>query len=162
MSDERSFAVREFAPGDEQGILALFNRTFAIGNPDFAPRTLRHWKWAFPSNPEGHTTMVALADGAIVGTFTCMPARFRFPDGDFRMGQAVDTVIVTGCTTSGCVRATVVDAFSYGFRVLVAADCCGDADERQHRSNLDDVGRRYADIVDRAWVEGYLRSLSAA
>jgi hypothetical protein len=57
------------------------------------PRTLRHWRWAFPSNPEGHTTMVALADGAIVGTFTCIPARFRFADGAFRMGQAVDTVI---------------------------------------------------------------------
>jgi maleamate amidohydrolase len=75
--------------------------------------------------------------------------------------QAIDTVIVTGCTTSGCVRATVVDAFSHGLRVLVAADCCGDADEQQHRSNLDDVGRRYADIVDRAWVENYLRGLPA-
>jgi len=93
MSEERSFTVRDYALGDEQGILALFNRTFAIGNPDFVPRTLRHWKWAFPSNPEGHTTMVALADGAIVGTFTCIPARFRFADGAFRMGQAVDTVI---------------------------------------------------------------------
>jgi maleamate amidohydrolase len=76
--------------------------------------------------------------------------------------QSIDTVIVTGCTTSGCVRATVVDAFSYGLRVLVAADCCGDADEHQHRANLDDVGRRYADVVDRAWVEDYLRGLPAA
>lgn len=75
--------------------------------------------------------------------------------------QSIDTVIVTGCTTSGCVRATVVDAFSYGLRVLVAADCCGDADERQHRSNLDDVGRRYADVVDRAWVESYFKGLTA-
>ena len=94
---DRPFSVREFRPGDEHGILALFNRTFAIGNPDFAPRTLAHWRWAVPGNPEGHTTMVAEADGAagreIVGTFTCMPARFRFADGDFRLGQAVDTVI---------------------------------------------------------------------
>jgi maleamate amidohydrolase len=71
--------------------------------------------------------------------------------------QNVDTVIVTGCTTSGCVRATIVDAFSYGLRVLVAEDCCGDADERQHRSNLDDVGRRYADVMSADAVEQYLR-----
>jgi len=62
-------------------------------------------------------------------------------------------VIVTGCTTSGCVRATIVDAFSYGFRVLVPEECCGDPDEGQHRSNLQDVGRRYADVMPVAEVE---------
>ncbi len=75
--------------------------------------------------------------------------------------QSIDTVIVTGCTTSGCVRATVIDAFSYGFRVLVAEDCCGDADAAQHRANLADVGRRYADVLDRAAVEEYLKQLPA-
>ena len=75
--------------------------------------------------------------------------------------QTVDTVIAAGCTTSGCVRATVVDAFSYGFRVLVAEDCCGDADEAPHRSNLADVGRRYADILKTAEVEAYLAALPA-
>jgi maleamate amidohydrolase len=84
---------------------------------------------------------------------------FQTPLIAYLVKQNVDTVIVTGCTTSGCVRATVVDAFSYGLRVLVAEDCCGDADERQHRSNLDDVGRRYADIVDFEAVERYLRGL---
>lgn len=101
MSEPRPFTVREYRAGDEHGILALFNRTFALGNPDFVPRPLSHWQWAFPGNPEGHTTMVAeVADemsgealAAIVGTFTCMPARFRFDDGISRLGQAVDTVI---------------------------------------------------------------------
>ena len=62
--------------------------------------------------------------------------------------QGVDTVIVTGCTTSGCVRASVIDAFSYGFRVIVAEDCVGDVAEEPHRANLADIGRRYADVVD--------------
>jgi maleamate amidohydrolase len=84
---------------------------------------------------------------------------FQTPLITFLVKQNVDTVIVTGCTTSGCVRATVVDAFSYGFRVLVADDCCGDADERQHRSNLEDVGRRYADVVNSSEIERYLRGL---
>jgi maleamate amidohydrolase len=81
---------------------------------------------------------------------------FQTPLIAFLTKQNVDTVIVTGCTTSGCVRATIIDAFSYGYRVLVAEDCCGDATERQHRSNLEDVGRRYADVVSAERVEAYL------
>ena len=49
---------------------------------------------------------------------------FQTPLITFLVKQGVDTVIVTGCTTSGCVRATIVDAFSYGFRVLVPEECC--------------------------------------
>jgi maleamate amidohydrolase len=60
----------------------------------------------------------------------------------------VDTVIITGCTTSGCVRASIIDAFSFGFRVIVPEPCVGDVAEEPHVSNLRDVGRRYADIVD--------------
>jgi maleamate amidohydrolase len=87
---------------------------------------------------------------------------FQTPLITFLAKQRVDTVIVTGCTTSGCVRATVVDAFSYGFRVLVPEECVGDADEGQHRSNLADVGRRYAEIVTVREVEDYLAALPPA
>jgi len=86
---------------------------------------------------------------------------FQTPLITFLVKQNVDTVIVTGCTTSGCVRATIVDAFSYGFRVLVPEECCGDPDEGQHRSNLQDVGRRYADVTPVAEVETYIRGLPA-
>jgi maleamate amidohydrolase len=82
---------------------------------------------------------------------------FQTPLITFLVKQGIDTVIVTGCTTSGCVRATVVDAFSYGFRVLVPEECVGDPDERQHRSNLEDVGRRYADVMTADAVEAYLK-----
>jgi maleamate amidohydrolase len=61
--------------------------------------------------------------------------------------ERVDTVFVVGCMTSGCIRASVIDAFSYGFRVMVPEPCCGDVDEGPHRDNLRDVGRRYADIL---------------
>ena len=87
---------------------------------------------------------------------------FQTPLITFLVKQNVDTVIVTGCTTSGCVRATIVDAFSYGFRVLVPEECCGDPDAGQHRSNLQDVHRRYADVTPVAEVEAYLRKLPAA
>jgi len=84
---------------------------------------------------------------------------FQTPLITFLVRQAVDTVIITGCTTSGCVRATIIDAFSYGFRVLVPQDCVGDADETQHRSNLADVARRYADVTDAKAIRAYFETL---
>jgi maleamate amidohydrolase len=61
--------------------------------------------------------------------------------------EGIDTVFVTGCTTSGCVRASIIDAFSYGFRVMAPEPCCGDQEEEAHKANLLDVGRRYADVL---------------
>jgi maleamate amidohydrolase len=67
-----------------------------------------------------------------------------------------DTVIVTGCTTSGCVRATTVDAFSNGFRTLVPEDCVGDQGRDAHDSNLRDVHRRYAEVTSADEAIAYL------
>ncbi|CAN0563405.1 unnamed protein product, partial [Laminaria digitata] len=72
----------------------------------------------------------------------------------------VDTVIVTGCITSGCVRASVIDAFSLGFRTIVPEDCVGDHEIEPHEANLRDVERRYADVVDAATVIDTFESLS--
>ena len=72
---------------------------------------------------------------------------FQTPAIQYLIKERVDTVIVIGCNTSGCVRATVVDAFSYGFRVIVPEDCCGDVEQGPHDDNLRDVNRRYADVV---------------
>lgn len=73
---------------------------------------------------------------------------FGTPLSSILAKNGIDTVIVTGCTTSGCVRASIVDAFSHGFRTIVPADCCGDMEIGPHEANLLDVGRRYADVVD--------------
>lgn len=72
--------------------------------------------------------------------------------------EGIDTVFVTGCTTSGCVRATIVDAFSFGLRVQVVADCCGDAEAGPHEDTLRDVGRRYADLTSRVEAERWMRT----
>ena len=87
---------------------------------------------------------------------------FNTPLTTFLLRQRVDTVIVTGCTTSGCVRATIVDAFSHGYRVLVADECCGDAEEGPHLDALRDVSRRYADVLETVQIEAYLASLAVA
>jgi maleamate amidohydrolase len=72
-----------------------------------------------------------------------------------------DTVIVTGCMTSGCVRATTVDAFSYGFRTLVPEDCVGDQGPDAHQSNLRDVHRRYAEVTTADEACAYLAGVTA-
>ncbi len=73
--------------------------------------------------------------------------------------HCIDTTIITGCTTSGCVRASIVDSFSAGYRTIVPADCCGDQDEEAHASNLRDVGRRYADVTDLESVLAHINTL---
>ena len=84
---------------------------------------------------------------------------FQTPAASFLVKEKVDTVIVTGCVTSGCVRASVIDSFQYGFRTIVPEDCVGDHDERPHRDNLRDVGRRYCDVTDCDtaidWIESW-------
>ena len=60
---------------------------------------------------------------------------------------AVDTVVVTGCTTSGCVRGTVVDAFSLNFKVAVPYDCVYDRGATSHKVNLFDMSQKYADVM---------------
>ena len=81
---------------------------------------------------------------------------FQTPVGSYFTKERVDTVIVTGCNTSGCVRASVIDAFSLGYRVIVPEACVGDVDRRPHDDNLRDVGRRYADVVPLDEVLDYL------
>ncbi len=87
---------------------------------------------------------------------------FQTPLITWLVRQNIDTLFVTGCTTSGCVRATIVDGFSFGFRVQVVADCCGDAEEGPHNDTLRDVGRRYADVIDRATAERHFASAGTA
>jgi nicotinamidase-related amidase len=68
----------------------------------------------------------------------------------------VDTLLVTGCTTSGCVRATVVDGCSYGYRVIVPRECVGDRAAGPHEANLFDMDQKYADVVSAADVTEFL------
>ncbi|QGP90992.1 Maleamate amidohydrolase [Neomoorella glycerini] len=71
----------------------------------------------------------------------------------------VDTIIVTGLTTSGCVRATVVDGFSYNFRVIVPVECVGDRAALPHKVSLFDMDMKYADVVELQEVLNYLEQL---
>jgi nicotinamidase-related amidase len=73
--------------------------------------------------------------------------------------QGVDTIIVTGCSTSGCVRATAVDGISYGLRVMVVEDAVGDRAELTHKVTLADIEAKYGDVVSTDEVLEYLASI---
>lgn len=70
-----------------------------------------------------------------------------------------DSVILTGLTTSGCVRASCVDAMSYGFRTTVVAEACGDRHPAPHEANLFDMNAKYSDVVSEAAILEYLAGL---
>ena len=72
-----------------------------------------------------------------------------------------DSVIVTGTTTSGCVRATVLDAFSNNYRVIVAEEGCFDRSQASHAINLCDMHAKYADVIPAAEVLDYIGQLPA-
>jgi len=61
--------------------------------------------------------------------------------------QKIDTLIIAGCTTSGCVRASAVDACQHGFRTIVVKECVGDRSASAHAANLFDLDAKYADVV---------------
>lgn len=74
-------------------------------------------------------------------------------------GAGIDTLIVTGATTSGCVRASVVDAVQCGLNVLVADDCCADRAQEPHNANLYDMQQKYADVTDSGDILQWLGTL---
>ena len=76
---------------------------------------------------------------------------------DWFKARSVDSVVVTGLTTSGCVRATAVDGLQNNYRVLVPREACGDRDAQAHEANLYDLNAKYADVVSLEKTLGLIR-----
>jgi maleamate amidohydrolase len=76
------------------------------------------------------------------------------------VSQGVDTIIMCGATTSGCVRATAVDLLQYGYPTLVPRECVGDRAQAPHEANLVDIQAKYADVVSIEDVLAYIESVS--
>lgn len=74
--------------------------------------------------------------------------------------MGVDSLIITGLTTSGCIRATCIDCVSSGFIPIVVADACGDRHPDPHNANLFDMNAKYGDVVSEAEVMKYLQNLT--
>ncbi|UTR10257.1 isochorismatase family protein [Evansella sp. LMS18] len=70
-----------------------------------------------------------------------------------------DTLIITGCTTSGCVRATVVDAIQHGYKPVIPEDCVGDRSAEAHNANIHDIQTKYGEVVKLESVCEFLKKL---
>ena len=88
------------------------------------------------------------------------PSAFFGTDLDARLrGLAADTLIVTGCTTSVCVRATAIDSMQHGYYTLVARDAVGDFNDALHAVHLRDMDARYADVLGVDELLRYFKTL---
>jgi nicotinamidase-related amidase len=149
--------------GRKAGIPVLFTTTRT-------PRNMAdwgRWKWTtLVTNPElSHSDtwqiveeLVPRPEESVV--YKTRPSGFFGTDlASLLIHQGIDTVIVTGMTTSGCVRATVVDAFSYNFRVIVPVECVADKVDLSHRVSLFDIHMKFGDVIPLKEVLRYVRSI---
>lgn len=88
-------------------------------------------------------------------------AFFGTPLASYLINAGADSLVVTGCTTSGCVRGSVVDAFAYNFRVLVPHDAVYDRSATSHAVNLFDMASKYADVLSTDEAMRALRGINA-
>ena len=100
-------------------------------------------------NPDGAIApQINLSGSDIVVTKQYASAFFGTSLASTLYALRVDTLLVTGLTTSGCVRASAMDALNHGFVPLVVQDACGDRDRQVHEANLFDLDQKYADVID--------------
>jgi maleamate amidohydrolase len=105
---------------------------------------------------------VAPLAGEVVLHKTAPSAFFHTSLVPYLISLAIDTIVVAGESTSGCVRATVVDGKSYRYRMLVPEECVFDRDEAPHAINLFDLDQKYADVIPLEEVLNYLRGVASA
>ena len=119
----------------------------------------------FPWNgpPESHDIVDVLkpeADDVVIVKYK-PSAFFGTQLASILIELGVDSVMIAGMTTSGCVRATVVDAFSYNLRVTVPVECVADRSQLSHRVSLIDMGVKYCDLLPLDEVLDSLRTRRA-
>lgn len=105
---------------------------------------------------------IAPRPGEIVLNKKFPSAFFGTPLVSTLAAKGVDTLILTGCSTSGCVRASAIDAVSYSLRVIVPEECVADRADDPHYANLFDINAKYGDVVSLDDVIVYLEQRQAA
>lgn len=131
---------------------------------DKGVRFLKNYRGSENTDTRGHRgTQVVEELAPLPGDFAITKSNascfFGTPLISLLVGLKVDTLLVVGCTTSGCVRATVVDSQSYNLRTIVVEDCVFDRGQASHAVSLWDMQAKYADVVPSAQVIDYLAKL---
>jgi nicotinamidase-related amidase len=152
------------------GVPVYFTKAYPTADRQARPQERGRWKTrgmrrALPAGlPPGDVIVEALTprDDEIVISKAGKPSGFfGTPLASYLVHDGVDTVIVTGMTTSGCVRATVLDGFQYNFHVVIPFECSADRSQISHKVSLFDMHMKYADVVSLDETVAYLRSVTA-
>lgn len=117
------------------------------------PDTLRQ-----PADAYEIVAEIAPRDGDVLIRKTKPSAFFGTPLAASLVDKGVDTLVIMGCTTSGCVRASALDSFSYGFPTIVVEDGVFDRGQLSHAVNLFDLDQKYAEVLPGSEVVRYLQS----
>jgi len=143
-------------PGIARLIAEFRRRGWPVIYPYVAPKT-EHHKGAFTAKMPGLLTVSARGydfvkeieplPGDLLLPKNQASAFFGTPLAAHLVQMGVDTVVVTGCTTSGCVRGSAVDANAYNYKVVVPEDAVYDRSPTSHAVNLFDIAHKYADVV---------------
>lgn len=135
---------------------------YSKGKPAADPAELGRWKFEpkprDPQLPEPTDIVPELepARGEMVVSKRRPSAFFGTELTSLLIYHGIDTVILTGLVTSGCIRATAIDAFSQNFRVVVPQECVADRAKAPHAINLFDIHMKYGDVVETDEVFTYL------
>lgn len=163
IEDAVASAVALVAGARDRGIPVIFTRVeVAPGGLDGGLFYLK--VPALKLFERGHPLAAFLDDpaprpGEVVVTKQYASAFFGTSLGPTLLRMGIDTVVLCGVSTSGCVRATGNDALQYGFRPIVVGDACGDRSRRQHDANLFDLEAHCADVVTTADVLAHFDAL---
>lgn len=121
--------------------------------------SLRRLRWGEPWTELDPRLPVADDDTVIRKQYAS--AFFGTPLASTLTALGVDTLVIVGCTTSGCIRASAVDALQLGYRPVVPRQCVADRAPGPHEANLLDIEGKYGDVVDLAQVLAYLNDLTS-
>jgi maleamate amidohydrolase len=105
---------------------------------------------------------IAPVDGEVIVEKKYASAFFGTTFGSMLASRGVDTLVITGCSTSGCVRATAIDAVSHGYRVIVPEEAVSDRAPGPHYANLFDIDAKYGDVMPVAEVVEHLEAAAVA
>lgn len=144
--------------------------TKAHADPEYKSKPAEHGRWKSngprpelaPGTPLGDVIVDELTplDSEIVIHKAGRPSGFNGTRlASLMIHAGADTAIVTGMTTSGCVRATVLDAFMFNFNVVVPFECVADRSQISHKVNLFDMHMKYADVVSLEETLNYVVNL---
>jgi len=143
---------------DIKGLSHVFNFDVPMHAEDYVHRIGRTGR----AGREGHAfSLAAPIDGEVVLQKAAPSAFWGTPLAGHLTSLRADTIIVAGESTSGCVRATVVDGKSHRLKVIVPEECVFDRDEASHAINLFDMEEKYADVIPLEEALAYLRSVAA-